>query len=124
MQSNMEYPMADAFNGSAEREASGYPSLRMLNLADRPWGPTSPAGKNDTASDCPSKAPYIWAPSKPSTITPRSGSAHRLGDGPTDFSDKYPAAVCWFSARELVRAQPSVPVGIPGEPTDARGARV
>jgi sialate O-acetylesterase len=107
-QSNMEYPMADAFNGTAEREASSFPTLRMLNLADRPW--PVPAGKNDTASDCPSKAPYIWAASKPSTITPRSGS--ELGDGPTDFSNKYPAAVCWYSARELVRAQPGVPIGI------------
>lgn len=107
-QSNMEYPMADAFNGTAEREASSFPTLRMLNLADRPW--PVPSGKNGTARDCPSKAPYIWAASKPSTITPRSGS--ELRDGPTDFSDKYPAAVCWYSARELVRAEPSVPVGI------------
>ena len=100
--------MADAFNGTAEREASSYPNLRMLDLADRPW--PVPDGKNDTASDCPSKAPYIWAASAPGTITPRSGS--QLGDGPTDFSDKYPAAVCWYSARELIRAQPSVPIGI------------
>jgi sialate O-acetylesterase len=107
-QSNMEYPMADAFNGTAEREAANYPTLRMLNLADRPW--PVPAGKNGTASDCPSKAPYVWAASKPSTITPRSGS--QLGDGPTDFSDKYPAAVCWYSARELVKADQGVPIGI------------
>ena len=111
-QSNMEYPMADAFNGTAERAASSYPTLRMLDLADRPWPVPSPS-KNDTAHDCPSKAPYIWAASKPSTITPRSSSTTtRVGDGPTDFADKYPAAVCWFTARELVRAAPSVPIGI------------
>ena len=49
-QSNMEYPMSDAFNGTAEREASDYPSLRMLDLADRPW--PVPAGKNLGSNSC------------------------------------------------------------------------
>ena len=109
--------MADAFNGTAEREASSIPNLRMLNLADRPW-PVPSGRKNSSATDCPSKASYTWAASKPSTISTRNsssssrGAGGRLDDGPTDFSDKYPAAVCWFAARELLRVRPSVPIGI------------
>lgn len=57
-QSNMEYFVADAFYGDAERNASSHPSLRMLNLADV-------AVKDVDATDCPSKAPYTWAASAP-----------------------------------------------------------
>lgn len=116
-QSNMEYPMADAFNGTSERESSNLANLRMLNLADRPW-PVPTGGRNSSATDCPSKAPYVWAASEPSTISPRNSSIvrttlqERQKDGPTDFSNKYPAAVCWFAARDLLSARPSIPIGI------------
>ena len=107
-QSNMEYPMANAFNGSAEREASSYANLRMLDLTDRPW-PVPTGRPNSSAADCPSKAPYEWAASSPATIS------ERLAAGATPkFGVKYPPAACWFAARELLRRKPDVPVGIIG----------
>ena len=96
-QSNMKYPVADAFNGTSERaHGSFYPSLRMLNIADT---------QADTpASDAPSDAhEYIWAASSPSTIAPA-----RTGD----FGNAFPSAACWFAARELVRRDPQTPVGM------------
>jgi hypothetical protein len=88
--------MSDAFNGEDEVQHADHPSLRMLNLADQ---------NNETgdSTDCPSKAPYIWAASSPSTMSAR-------GNG--SFSTKFPAAVCYYMARELLKADPTVPVGI------------
>lgn len=107
-QSNMEYPMANAFNGSEERAASDFANLRILDFADRPW-PVPSGGVNSSATDCPSKAPYEWAPSSPATIT------KRLPSGATPaFSVKYPPAVCFFAARELLQRSPGVPIGIIG----------
>ena len=107
-QSNMEYPMANAFNGSAERAASSYPNLRILDFTDRPW-PVPTGRPNSSAADCPSKAPYEWAASSPATIT------KRLAVGATpDFGVKYPPAACWYAARELLTRNPDVPVGIIG----------
>eukprot|EP00936_MAST-01D_sp_MAST-1D-sp1_P000925 g925.t1 len=107
-QSNMEYPMANAFNGSAERAASSVANLRILDFADRPW-PVPTGFANSSATDCPSKAPYAWAPASPATIT------ERLAPGATpDFGAKYPSAVCFYAARELLRRNPAVPIGIIG----------
>jgi len=108
-QSNMEYPMANAFNGSAERAlASSLPNLRLLDLADRPW-PVPSSFPNGSATDCPSKAPYEWAASSPASISERLPA----GAAP-DFGAKYPPAVCFFAARELLRRSPGVPIGIIG----------
>jgi hypothetical protein len=95
-QSNMEYPMANAFNGSAERAASAFANLRILDFSDRPW-PVPSGRPNSSATDCPSKAPYVWAPSSPATITRRLAS----GAAPA-FGVKYPPAVCFYAARELL----------------------
>ena len=100
-QSNMEYPMADVFNGTAEREASSFPNLRMLNFVD--------VATEAPQTDCESKAPYIWAASKPSTISPRSAATDPDKGG---FATKFPSAVCWFAARDLLRADPATPIGI------------
>lgn len=107
-QSNMEYPMANAFNGSAERAASAFANLRILDFTDRPW-PVPSGRPNSSATDCPSKAPYEWAASSPATIT------KRLAAGATPaFGVKYPPAVCFYAARELLKRNPSVPIGIIG----------
>jgi len=100
-QSNMEYPMADVFNGAEEREASFNPMLRMLNFQD--------ISTPSSSSDCPSKAPYIWAASAPATISPRSAASDPDKGG---FADKYPSAVCWFAARGILEANPGVALGI------------
>ena len=50
--------MANAFNGSAERAASTFANLRILDFTDRPW-PVPTGGPNSSATDCPSKAPYV-----------------------------------------------------------------
>jgi len=99
-QSNMQYPMADAFNGADEREHhADFPELRLLTLATT----TAPSD----ATDVKSLAPYTWAPSSMATISPRTT------DG--TFGVPYPAAVCFYAVRELLRSPPSnesAPIGI------------
>ena len=107
-QSNMEYPMANAFNGSAERAASAFANLRILDFSDRPW-PVPSGRANSSATDCPSKAPYEWAASSPATITKRLAA-----DAAPAFGVKYPPAVCFYAARELLQRNPAVPIGIIG----------
>ena len=94
-QSNMAYPVADAFDGPSERAASNYPLLRMFNVRD--------TSTSAPATDCPSKAPYIWAASAPATLSKSTASG---------MGADFPSAACWFAARDLLESNTSVPVGI------------
>ena len=59
----MVYPVVESFYGAAERAAADYPSLRLFTTQDV---------RTDAhnATDVPSIAPYVWAPSAPSTLSP------------------------------------------------------
>jgi sialate O-acetylesterase len=100
-QSNMEYPMADVFNGAAERKASTYRNLRLLNFQD--------VASATAQTDCKSKAPYIWAESSPKSISPRGTATDPDRGG---FGSLFPSAACWFAARDILLANPTLPVGI------------
>lgn len=105
-QSNMQYPVADAINGDAERNASTFPTLRLLTFKD--------TDASAPATDCPSQAPYVWARTTPEAIAPR--------DTTHGFADPYPSAVAFFAARDLMLAlradgagdsdNASVPIGL------------
>jgi len=104
-QSNMEYPVTDAFYGNEEQMASNHPNLRLLNLADTPT--------KTPAEDCTSKASYIWAPSSPSAMSQRNNSEPVGGEPvPGGFGVDFPSAVCYFSARDILLSNPNVPIGI------------
>ena len=95
-QSNMEYPMANAFYGDQERaHHSDYPKLRLLTVKTQQ--------ASDPQADVESLAPYVWAPSSSATVSPRVNGS---------FGVPFPSAVCFFAARELIIANPSIPLGV------------
>ena len=100
-QSNMEYPVANAFNGADERaHHADFPNLRLLTVAR--------AQTSAPAADASSLAPYIWGAAAPRNISPRVNGS---------FGTPYPSAVCFFAVRELLRKPPGAlgqrfPIGI------------
>lgn len=96
-QSNMAYPVADAENGEEERANSAHPNLRLLTFKT--------VASDSPARDCPSAAPYLWAPSSPASLSARSTTG--------SFGVAYPSAVCYFAGRDLLLSGGSkVPVGL------------
>ena len=92
-QSNMEYPVANAFNGADERaHHAHFPHLRLLTVAR--------AQTSAPATDASSLAPYVWGVSAPENISPRVNGS---------FGTPYPSAVCFFAVRELLRDPPGAP---------------
>eukprot|EP01047_Picozoa_sp_COSAG01_P047540 COSAG01_NODE_4552_length_4929_cov_144.720083_2_plen_531_part_00 len=98
--------MNAALNASAEiADSINYPQLRLATVLNRPTAtPQSnvPSIANFSwPTDGNRTAGYVWRQSGPNALAPANDT------GFTFFS-----AVCYFTGRDLVRANPDVPVGL------------
>eukprot|EP00475_Leptophrys_vorax_P027529 TRINITY_DN39260_c0_g1_i1.p1 TRINITY_DN39260_c0_g1~~TRINITY_DN39260_c0_g1_i1.p1 ORF type:complete len:276 (+),score=61.75 TRINITY_DN39260_c0_g1_i1:3-830(+) len=94
-QSNMEFGVNGVFNYTSERQDSiNYPNLRLFEINRNP--------QNASVDDAPVKRGFGWVSPSPAVLGPDQGTHF-----PSSFS-----AVCYFAGRDLIRRDPSVPIGL------------